>query len=71
MFGGDASALTPDQKDTIERVLRAYGDKPPQWLSDLTHSEQPWRDARVGIPNGDRGETEISHAAMVEYYASL
>lgn len=68
---GDSDALTPAQCDTIDGVLRAYGDKSSQWLSDLTHSEDPWRDARAGIPLGERGNVEIEHAAMAEYYGSL
>jgi len=70
-FGGKPDALSDDERDTVERVLAAYGDKSPQWLSDLTHAESPWRDARAGIPDGDRGETPIGHDAMVEYYSSL
>ena len=40
---GKASALTEKQQSTVDAVLRFYGDKPSQWLSDLTHMEAPWR----------------------------
>lgn len=68
---GDASALSRIQRETVDAVLTHYGDKSPQWLSDLTHSEDPWTDARDGLKPGERGDNEISHAAMVEYYGAL
>ncbi len=68
---GNPDALAPAQVETVQTVLGFYGPKPPQWLSDLTHGEDPWRDARAGIPDGDRGSQEISLAAMAEYYGSL
>ena len=71
MFPGDPKNLTNDEKETIDAVLKTYGDKPSQWLSDLTHLESPWKDAREGLQMGERGNKEISLAAMVEYYSSL
>lgn len=68
---GDPSALTPDEIDTVKSVIHYYGDKPAQWLSDLSHRESPWRDARIGLADGDRGSVEITHAAMAEYYGGL
>lgn len=68
---GDEDNLTQEQKDTIERVIQFYGPKSAQWLSDLTHREGPWIEARVGVPDGERGEAIISNAMMAEYYGSL
>ena len=68
---GKASALTEKQQSTVDAVLRFYGDKPSQWLSDLTHMEAPWREARRGVPDGERGHAVISHAALAEYYGGL
>lgn len=68
---GNASVLTEDQKETVDVVLRDYGDRSPKWLSDLTHMEDPWRKARKGIPRGERGESVISKESMAEYYESL
>ena len=61
----------PDQLDTIDSVLGFYGDKTSMWLSDLTHSEDPWSDARLGLAPGVRSNRVITHAAMHEYYSSL
>ncbi len=60
-----------DARDTVNIVLKHYGDKSPQWLSDLTHMEEPWRTARVGVPEGARSGNEITHASMAEYYGGL
>ncbi len=67
----DASVLTSEQKETIDAVTGFYGLKSPQWLSDLTHAEPPWIEARRGIPAGERGSVIITHADMANYYGSL
>ncbi len=68
---GDAHRLTGGERETIDSVLDFYGDKPAQWLSDLTHREQPWLLARRGLPDGDRGNHEITLSSLEEYYGSL
>ncbi len=70
-FHGEISRLTTDQRDVVDRVLKFYGDKDPQWLSNLTHLEDPWRDARGSLQPGDPSTAIITKAAMLEYYASL
>ena len=68
---GNPDDLTTEQKETIDAVLKAYGDKTAQWLSDLTHYEKPWNEAREGIPEGTSCTSEITLASMHEYYSSL
>jgi uncharacterized phage-associated protein len=68
---GNPKALDEDARETVDAVLDHYGDKSSQWLSDLTHRESPWRDARQGLTDGERGNAEISHGAMADYYGSL
>ncbi|MDX0512716.1 DUF4065 domain-containing protein [Sinorhizobium medicae] len=70
-FGGNSAILDATAKETIDRVLEFYGDKPAQWLSELTHIERPWLEARDGVPVGARCSNVIEHAAMAEYYAAL
>jgi uncharacterized phage-associated protein len=65
-IGGTAANLSERQRDTIDRVLRFYGDKSAQWLSDLTHMEDPWKYAYGRAEN-----TEITPEALAEYYGSL
>ncbi len=68
---GNTDNLKLEEKETIDTVLQAYGDKPAQWLSDLTHMEKPWNEARKGIPIGQNCENEITLASMDEYYSGL
>ena len=68
---GDPDKLARTQRQTIDAVLKYYGDKSSQWLSDLTHREAPWVEAREGLSPGERGSQTISHASMAEYYGSL
>lgn len=68
---GNPQALNETQKETVDAVLGYYGDKSSQWLSDLTHQEDPWQQARAALPSGARSNNIITHAAMMEYYSSL
>ena len=68
---GDPRKLDARAKETIDAVLSFYGDKTSQWLSDLTHSEQPWKEARRGLGPTEPCENEITHASMAEYYSGL
>lgn len=63
--------LDEDGKETIDAVLKYYGDKSPHWLIAQTHAESPWLDARKGCQPGDRCQKEITHAAMAEYYSEF
>ncbi len=68
---GDATSLSKSERETIKAVLKFYGDKPGHWLSELTHRERPWREARKGLAPGERGNREITKESMAEYYGSL
>lgn len=71
VIAGHPENITPIQKETIDKVLEFYGDRTSQWLSDLTHQEEPWISARKGLAATQRGNQEITLAAMAEYYSSL
>lgn len=68
---GNPDLLNDQQKETIEAVLDYYGNKSSQWLSDLTHMEDPWRLTRMGTPALERGNKTISLALLSSYYGSL
>lgn len=68
---GDSAKLNAAQTETVDAVLDFYGGKDAQWLSDQTHCEQPWRQARAGLSDSDRGTSEITLASLHEYYSSL
>ena len=70
-FNGDTSRIPKQSKDVIDKVLKFYGKKDAQWLSDLTHMEEPWKLARAGLSDGERGDSIITIESMAEYYSSL
>jgi uncharacterized phage-associated protein len=63
--------LTDAERGNVDKVLSFYGDKTAQWLSNLTHQENPWLEARNGLPVGASSEAIIAKAALHEYYSSL
>ncbi len=68
---GNKDALNPKEKQTVDAVLKFYGKKSGFFLSELTHRERPWMDARKGVAPGAPSDREITLAAMSEYYGSL
>lgn len=68
---GDPNGLDTTAKEAVDAVLAYYGDKHPQWLSDLTHAEAPWRDARGALPPGALCHAKITREAMAAYYEAL
>lgn len=68
---GDASQLTAADIENVSIVMDEYIDKAPFWLVELTHLEQPWKDARGDCPPGHICTNVIHHADMAEYYSGL
>ena len=68
--GGEGD-LSDNQKDTINKVLEHYGCHDAQWLSQLTHMEDPWIKARAGAPSGAGCSNTITKESMALYYGGL
>ena len=68
---GGENDLSEQQRDTIDRVLEHYGKHDAQWLSQLTHMEDPWKLARRGIPSGVGCNHIITKESMALYYGGL
>jgi len=62
----DSANLDQKQQATVQKVVEFYGDKNAQWLSDLTHMEEPWVEA-YGICQNH----QISLETISEYYSTL
>ncbi len=69
--GGNADRLNEHEAESVDVVLNHYGKRSSQYLSDLTHMEDPWKLARQGVPEGARSNNEITLEAISEYYSSL
>ncbi len=61
----------PTAAATITAVLAEYGDWTGEQLSELTHREEPWRQARAGLGPKAWGASEISVTALRDYYREL
>lgn len=70
-FPEDSEKLTEDEKETIDVVLGAYGHLNGQQLSDLSHSERPWREARKGVEDGASSTNKVSEEVMQEFYSAM
>lgn len=68
---GDISKLNDNQIETIDSVLKFYGDKSGAWLSDLTHSEMPWINARKGYNDNEICYESINLDDIYNYYSQL
>jgi uncharacterized phage-associated protein len=68
---GDPSRLSAKERESIDAVLDFYGARDGVYLSELTHRERPWREAREGLLPGERGNRQITPAAMADYYSGL
>jgi uncharacterized phage-associated protein len=68
---GSPEGLSSSDRKVIDAVLDYYGDKSAFWLSELAHREDPWRQAREGLPSNVRSDREITVDAMRQYYGSL
>ena len=68
---GNWKNLSNVEAETIDAVLKYYGGQSSQWLSDLSHAEDPWSNARGHLKPGQRGASEINIESMAEYYGSL
>jgi uncharacterized phage-associated protein len=71
---GNGKVPLPDQsRATIKAVMDFYGKKSAQVLSDLTHAEDPWNEARMAARarDGERSDAVISRGSMRRYYSSL
>lgn len=68
---GDETKLTADEKETIDIVLQHYGDMEPYQLRELSHSEDPWKDARGNLPPDRNCDTVITKESMGEFYGRL
>ena len=68
---GNPNAIDADGKDTIDAVLDHYAPMSAYDLSELTHHEAPWLEAREKLKEGERCTNVIANSAMAEYYSSF
>jgi uncharacterized phage-associated protein len=72
-IAGNPKALDQAEQGSVDAVIDFYGKMDAHSLSELTHREAPWADARsnAGLEPMERGDAVISQASMAEFYDSL
>lgn len=70
-LGGDRTALSMEEVETVDAVLGDYACLSGYELSQVTHAERPWLDGRDGLLPGERGHVRITDAALHEHYGGL
>ena len=65
--------LDGNQKETIDIIVRDYGNLTPEILVGMTHRERPWQKARESqnLGPGENGNAIISAEDMKKYYSSI
>lgn len=66
-----ALKMNQDQRDLIDDVVAEYGQHSAYKLECLTHSEQPWIEARAGLPADVASSKKISEQCMKAFYSQL
>ena len=61
----------PTAMTAISIAIAKFGQWSGPQLRELSHREQPWRDARGNLAANESGTTEITVEAMAAYYESL
>lgn len=67
--GANADALSDRTRAVIDAVLSRYGAMSKGELIDQTHAEDPWIEARGGLPPEAPSNTRLSERSMRRYYA--
>ncbi|WP_378144831.1 Panacea domain-containing protein [Cnuibacter sp. UC19_7] len=66
-----AGELPPAQKAVVDAVYDCYGNHGGRALSERTHQEQPWKDARGDLGPGQRSSQPISRRTMRRFFTEV
>ena len=65
------SALPKNVEELLESVWLTYGEKSGNELEALSHNEKPWKEARDGLADDERGEVVIPPKTMSAFYQTI
>jgi|SRR6185437_1680304 len=66
----EEAVVSAGLRSYLEEVWRVYGQYNAYDLERLTHSEEPWKAARVGLPPDESSHNVITKHSMMSYYSS-
>lgn len=71
LTGNYISCIIEEDKNFLERVWMTYGEYTDNALEALSHSEPPWKEARIGYSKDERCNKIISLESMKKYFSSI
>lgn len=67
-LSAEARELAPEERALLDAVWQSYAHIYPPHLIDRTHLEDPWIEARAGLPADARSTAPISHESLARYF---
>ncbi len=64
------TSISDEMNDFLDRLLEAYGNKAGTVLEDISHEEDPWINARVGLRPKEPSRRKISFNEIRDFYNS-
>jgi uncharacterized phage-associated protein len=68
---GEVASLDQDTEAFLREVVSFFGGLTALTLSDATHQENPWKNAREGFSHDQNSDVHIPNAHLREYYSRL
>ncbi|HHK0195253.1 TPA: Panacea domain-containing protein, partial [Streptococcus pyogenes] len=65
-----SNILNQDELANIDDVISTYGIFNGSELESLSHNEDPWKEARIGLEPLESSQKVISYKTMYEYYSA-
>ena len=63
--------LSEKEKEITDYVLRTFGIYNAWFLKDLTHAEEPWIEARIGLAEDDASRNRMDDKIISEYFTKM
>ena len=63
--------LSEKEKEITDYVLSTFGIYNAWFLKDLTHAEEPWIEARIGLAEDDASRNRMDDKIISEYFTKM
>lgn len=72
-IGGEVNPVERDSRlhTHLEKILKVYGERTANQLERLSHSEDPWKDARGNLESDVSSRQIITKQSMKSFYSDL
>ncbi len=71
MFQNRFNELSDNERKVIDLVVESFGMYSGKTLEKITHSETPWRDARINCLPGEPSNEVISKETIKKYFSEI